>query len=317
MTQPDPQSTSHPARSHSAGSIAAIRTPDARFADLPDFPFVPHYRDDLPGYSGLRVHYLDEGPRSGPVFLCLHGQPSWSYLYRKMIPALTQAGGRVMAPDLLGFGRSDKPLDDATYSFDFHRNMLENFVEALDLRDITLVVQDWGGLLGLTLPVTNPQRYKRLIVMNTSIGTGQDPGPGFIAWRDYVRNNPDFSISALMKRSIPGLSEAEAMAYDAPFPDARYRAGARRFPELVMIRPDMEGVEISRQALHFWREQWTGQSFMAIGMQDPVLGAPAMRFLAKNIRNCPPPLELADAGHFVQEAGAIIVEQALESFGGV
>jgi haloalkane dehalogenase len=300
-----------------APAIESVRTPEERFAGLPGFPFAPHYLEDLPGYEGLRVHYLDERParESGRTVLCLHGQPTWCYLYRKMIPVFTAAGHRVVAPDLLGFGRSDKPVDDATYTFLFHRALLQRFIERLGLGRVTLVVQDWGGLLGLTLPMEYPDRIDRLIVMNTGLGVGRSPSPGFDAWKAFVAAKPDFSISGMMKRSVPGLSDGEAAAYDAPFPDARYRAGVRRFPALVPVAPDMEGVEVSMRAAEFFRERWQGPTFMAIGMQDPVLGPPVMHALAKAIRGCPPPLELAEAGHFVQEHGRVVAERALAAFG--
>ncbi len=232
-------------------TIEAVRTPDERFAALPGFPFAPHYLDELPGYPRLRVHYLDEPPAaaaSGRTVLCLHGQPTWSYLYRKMIPVFTAAGHRVVAPDFYGFGRSDKPVADDVYTFSFHRTMLVRFVEALDLERVTLVVQDWGGLLGLTLPMEFPQRIDRLIVMNTGLGVGRSPGPGFDAWKAFVASRPDFPIGVMMKRSVAGLSDAEAAAYDAPFPDATYRAGVRRFPALVPVSPEMDGVDVSRRA---------------------------------------------------------------------
>ena len=148
--------------------MEAKRTPDARFEDIPDWSFKPHYAEDLPGYEGLRMHYVDEGPRDATTFLCLHGQPSWSFLYRKMAPVFLDAGYRVVAPDLYGFGRSDKPVDDDVYTFNFHRGALLALVEALDLKDVCLVVQDWGGILGLTLPLEAPERYTRLIIMNTA-----------------------------------------------------------------------------------------------------------------------------------------------------
>jgi haloalkane dehalogenase len=293
----------------------ALRTPDDRFTGLPDFPFAPHYVQDLPGSGTLRMHYLDEGPRDGPVALCLHGQPTWSYLYRKMIPAFTAAGLRVLAPDLFGFGRSDKPVGEAAYSFDFHRTALLDFVRHHGLRDAMLVCQDWGGLLGLTLPMDLPGAFSRLIVMNTGLGTGDVKlGDGFLAWRAYNNSQPDMDIAGLMRRAVPGLSADEAAAYAAPFPDARYKAGVRRFPNLVPDSPDAGGADISRQAQAWWRTRWTGQSFMAIGMQDPVLGPPAMRRLRHDIPGCPEPLELAEAGHFVQEAGAVIVQAALRHF---
>jgi haloalkane dehalogenase/tRNA(adenine34) deaminase len=291
----------------------ALRTPDDRFANLPGYAFAAHYRQSA---GGLRMHYLDEGSREAPVALCLHGQPTWCYLYRKMIPAFVGAGMRVVAPDFFGFGRSDKPEEEAVYTFDFHRASIIELIEAFDLNRITLVCQDWGGLIGLTIPMEMRARFQRLIVMNTALATGESLGEGFLAWRAFANSKPDMDIAALLKRAEPSLSDAEAAAYAAPFPDLRYKAGVRRFPNLVPDRPDAEGAALSRRARDFWSREWRGKSFMAIGMKDPVLGPPAMRALHKIIRNCPPPLELAEAGHFTQEAGAVIVEKALASFSG-
>lgn len=290
-----------------------LRTPDSCFADLPGFAFEPHYIDDLPGLDGCRIHYLDEGPADAEVtWLCLHGQPTWCYLYRKMIPVFVAAGHRVVAPDLAGFGRSDKPVEVATYTFDFHRDTLQEFVKRLNLENIHLVCQDWGGLLGLTLPMEAPDRFPAALIMNTGLGTGDVPlGEGFIAWREFSARHPDLDIAKLMQRSTPILSQAEALAYAAPFPDATYKAGVRQFPQLVPDRPDAPGAKLSRAARNWWQNEWQGKSLMAIGMQDPVLGPPAMRYLHGIIRNCPPPIELPDAGHFVQEWGADLAGQAV------
>jgi haloalkane dehalogenase len=291
-------------------TIEALRTPDDRFENLPGYDFAPHYVDHA---NGLRMHYLDEGA-GDPVFLCLHGQPSWCYLYRKMIPFLSPHG-RVIAPDLFGFGRSDKPVEDAVYTFDFHRQSLVDFIEALDLTNITLVCQDWGGLLGLTIPHTMPERFKRLIVMNTALATGEVPlGPGFEMWKAFNRSQPDMDVAALFQRGTSILSDAEAAAYGAPFPDIRYKAGVRQFPELVPPTPDAPGTTISRAARDWWRDEWAGQSFMAIGGADPVITPDAMHSLRKVIRNCPEPLVIAEAGHFVQEWGDQVVPAALASF---
>jgi haloalkane dehalogenase len=302
--------------SFAATQIEALRTPEARFASLDGWDYTPHYIDDLPGYEGLRLHYVDEGSKQdGPVFLCLHGEPSWAYLYRKMIPVLLRSGGRVIAPDFFGFGRSDKPVRDEDYTFEFHRNALKAFFERMELKDVCLVCQDWGGLLGLTLPMDYADRFSRLLVMNTGIGVGRPAGDGFNAWRDYVANTPNFPVGDLMQRATSILTETEKAAYDAPFPDDRYKAGVRRFPALVPTDPDMDGVEIGLKAAKFWSREWTGESFMAIGMQDPVLGPIAMYQLRKLIRNCPEPLEIAEGGHFVQEWGEEIAEAALTRFG--
>jgi pimeloyl-ACP methyl ester carboxylesterase len=290
----------------------ALRTPDARFTNLPGYPFAPHYLE----VDGLRLHYLDEGPRDAAcTFLCLHGQPSWSYLYRRMIPVFTAAGCRVVAPDLFGFGRSDKPVDEATYSFSFHRASLVAFIEQLDLTNLVLVCQDWGGLLGLTLPPDMPARFSRLLVMNTMLATSDEPLPqGFLDWRAFSNSKPDMAIGGLFKRSCPHLTDTEAAAYDAPFPDATYKAGVRRFPNLVCDHPDADGAALSRRARQWWSNDWGGESFMAVGMKDPVLGPPVMARLRQSIRNCPPPLEVAEAGHFVQEWGESIAAAALKAF---
>lgn len=296
--------------------IEALRTPEERFEGLPGWDYPPSYVEDLPGYEGLRVHVLDVGPHAAEhTYLLLHGEPTWAYLYRKMIPIFVAAGGRVVAPDFLGFGRSDKPVEQSAYDFDFHRSFLLRLVDRLDLARITLVVQDWGGLLGLTLPVDTAflPRLARLVAMNTGLALGVSPGGGFEEWRDYVATHPDLAVGALLKRSVPGLSDAEAAAYDAPFPDATYKAGVRAFPQLVMTEPDMPGVATSQAAERFW-SQWDGPSFLAVGAQDPVLGLPAMQRLARTIRGCPAPLVLPNAGHFVQEHGDVVARAALDHF---
>jgi haloalkane dehalogenase len=294
-----------------------LRTPEDCFLNLPGFSSPPKYLEDLPGFSGVRVHYIDTGPvNADKIWLCLHGQPTWSYLYRKMIPVFVEAGHRVIAPDLIGFGRSDKPTEESVYTFQFHREMLLSLIDRLDLQKIVLVCQDWGGLLGLTLPMSRPDRFSALLVMNTMLGTGDVPlSEGFLAWRAFVRDRPEFDIAALMQRSCPGLSAGEAAAYSAPFPEDSYRAGVRRFPELVPDRPDAPGAALSRKARAWWQNEWQKKSLMVIGMKDPVLGPSVMRHLHAIIRNCPPPIELPDAGHFVQEWGQAIAERAVFELG--
>jgi haloalkane dehalogenase len=290
--------------------VKHLRTPGERFAALPGFATTPRWLE----HAGLRVACVDEGPRDAAVTaLCLHGNPSWSFLYRHMIPVFTAAGLRVVAPDLIGFGRSDKPAEEAAHTFDLHRGMLLALVEELDLRNVMLVCQDWGGLFGLTLPMAAPERYTRLLVMNTGLGTGQIT-EGFRQWRAYSNSQPDLAVGKLFKRGKPDMSDAEVAAYDAPFPDASYKAALRAFPNLVPDGADAPGAAISREAAAFWSQRWQGDSFMAIGMQDPVLGPPAMHSLHKLIRNCPPPLEVPEAGHFVQEWGAPIARAALAHF---
>lgn len=294
--------------------MEVLRTPDERFRDLPGFPWSPHDVAILEGFEGLRVHYLDEGPRDAAVTaLCLHGNPSWAYLYRHMIPVFLDAGVRVVAPDLIGFGRSDKPADAAWHTFDRHRAMLLRFVEWFDLKNIMLVCQDWGGLLGLTLPHELPERFTRLLVMNTGLGTGQVT-EGFRQWRAYSNSQADLPVGKLLARGKPDMTTAEIAAYDAPFPDARYKAALKAFPNLVPDGDDAPGAAISRRAREFWRNDWSGEAFMAIGMKDPVLGEVPMRALQHNIRGCPAPMEVAEGGHFVQEWGAPIARAALRHF---
>jgi pimeloyl-ACP methyl ester carboxylesterase len=300
--------------------MKALRTPDEAFAAVPDFDFPVAYIDDLPGYDGLRMARIDAGPVDADrTFLCLHGEPSWSFLYRRMIPHFLGTGARVVAPDLFGFGRSDKPVNQSDYSFTFHRNALLALVERLDLSNITLVVQDWGGLLGLTLPVdqTFRARLDRLIVMNTAIAVGTTPGAGFDAWKNYALSTRDLPIGAIIARGTPHLTPAEIAAYDAPFPTSEHKAGAQIFPALVPVTPDMEGASLGREAAAFWSSQWDGPSFMAIGMQDPVLGPPSMMALNRLIKGCPPPLEIPEGGHFVQEWGDVIAPAALRHFGDI
>ncbi|MDB5859715.1 MAG: putative bifunctional protein : haloalkane dehalogenase [Ramlibacter sp.] len=294
----------------------ALRTTQECFAGLPGYPWAPNYLNDLPSLAGLRLHYLDEGPPDAPLtWLCLHGNPAWSYLYRKMIPVFLAAGGRVVAPDLVGFGKSDKPKREAQHTFGWHRQVLLEFVERLDLRKVVLVVQDWGGLLGLTLPMAAPARYRGLLVMNTTLGTGDAPlSPGFLAWREMCAKNPNFDVARLFARGNPHMTAAECAAYNAPFPDAGHRAALRAFPPMVPGEPGADGAEVSRAARDFLARQWQGQSMMAVGAQDPVLGVPVMEALRAQIRNCPPPLVLPQAGHFVQEHGEAIAREAVGYF---
>lgn len=295
----------------------ALRTPDDRFLNLPGYPWQPHYLSDLPSLEGLRLHYLDEGPRDAPMtWLCLHGNPAWSYLYRKMIPVWLNAGHRVVAPDLIGFGKSDKPKRAEFHNFNWHRQVLVEFVERLDLHRVALVLQDWGGILGLTVPMASPARYEHLLVMNTYLATAEAPlSDGFLAWREMCEKKPNFEVSRLFARGNPQMSSDECWAYDAPFPDIGHRAALRAFPPMVPEHPDDEGVSWSREAKAFWSTVWAGQSLMAIGPQDPVLGEPVMRELARHIRGMPEPLLLPQAGHFVQEHGEEIARWALSQWG--
>ena len=274
-------------------------------------------------YIDERTGLLGSAPE---VFLCLHGQPTWSYLYRHMIPTLlshttnpsSTPSRRIICPDLIGFGRSDKPTSESWYTFTNHRLSLLHLITTLNLSNITLVVQDWGGLLGLTLPPEKPWRFKRLIVMNTTLGTAiTPPTKGFLDWRDYSNRTPDMNIGQLMKRSCKHLTDAEAAAYDAPFPDASYKAGVRRFPNLVPVSKEMDGVGVSNEAAEFYRSSPRFKAediFMAVGMKDPVLGPEVMEKLARMWRDGCYYHEVAEGGHFTQEWGEGIARLAIEVF---
>ena len=294
----------------------ALRTPDTRFLDLPDYPWQPNYFSDLPTLSGLRMHYLAEGPTNAKLtYLCLHGNPAWSYLYRKMIPVFLEAGHRVVAPDLIGFGRSDKPKKESAHTFSFHRQTLLELIERLDLRRVVLVVHDWGGLLGLTLPMEMPGRFHGLLVMNTLLATGDSPlSPGILAWRDMCARNRKFDIARLFARGNPHLSAAQCAAYAAPFPGSGHRAATRAFAAMVPEHPDADGAAISRQARNFWQTRWNGKTLMAVGLQDPLMGAQQMGHLERIIRGCAPPALLHESGHFVPEWGEPVARAASRFF---
>jgi len=305
--------------------IEALRTPEECFKALPNFPYQPKYVK----YGNLQMAYIDEDNQAAQsneaeVFLCIHGQPTWSFLYRRMIPLLLHhttrsqpPARRVIAPDLIGFGRSDKPVKDEVYTYNFHRDALVNLIQVLDLRNITLVVQDWGGILGLTLPVIDQSRFKRLIIMNTSLPTGEAAGKGFNDWRGFSNRSPDMKIGQLIGRGAQHLTQAELQAYDAPFPNKQYKAGVRRFPNLVMTEPNMEGIDVVKKAKKMYKDSDALRAedvFIAVGMKDPVLGPPVMRDLAKVFKNGCFWMEVAEGGHFVQEWGEEIAKKAIEAF---
>lgn len=299
--------------------MAVLRTPESRFANLPDYPFAPHYLDlaNAIGRSGeARMHWVEQG-RGDPI-LCLHGEPSWSFLYRRMIPLLAQRG-RVLAPDLFGFGKSDKFTERSDYSYKMHRDAVAGFIEALDLRSITLVCQDWGGLLGLQIAGQLPDRFARLVIMNTALPTGEEEvGPGFLAWRDYVANTPDLPIGALFGRAIfpEDRRTPEILAgYDAPYPDRSYKEGAQAFPSLVPISPDMPGAAENREA---WKtlERWSKPCLVMAGDKDPVLGIPAGKIFERRIPTAGTLVVVENAGHFLQEdKGEEVAERIVKWLG--
>ncbi|MBL0217949.1 MAG: haloalkane dehalogenase [Myxococcales bacterium] len=276
-----------------------LRTPDERFANLPGYAFSPNYLD----LGELRIHYVDEGPRDGAIVLCLHGEPSWSYLYRTMIPGLTAAGLRVIAPDLVGFGRSDKPVDRAVYTYQRHVDWMAAFVDRLDLQAITLFCQDWGGLIGLRLVADAPDRFARVVASNTFLPTGDQPAPpAFAAWQAFSQTVPEFPVGNIVSRACARPVDAGVIAaYDAPFPDERYKAGARQFPLLVPTRPDDPASAANRAAWERLRT-FTRPFLTAFGDADPITRG-ADRLLQAMIPGASgqPHTTIAKGGHFIQE----------------
>ena len=279
--------------------MRSLRTPDERFANLSGYPFEPNY---IEIGDGLRMHYVDEGPLGGDPVLLLHGEPSWSYLYRKMIPVVAGAGFRAIAPDLIGFGRSDKPVERSEYTYQSHMDWLHAFVEGLDLRRATLFGQDWGGLLGLRLVAEAPDRFDRVVASNTLLPTGdRDLGEAFHAWRKFSQEAPKFPIGSIVKGGCASAPQEIVDAYNAPFPDDSYKAGARHFPMLVPSSPDDPAVPANRKA---WEvlQSWDKPFLTAFGDSDPITRG-ADRVLQKLIPGAKgqPHTTMANAGHFLQE----------------
>ena len=325
--------------------METIRTPDERFENLPGYSFAPHY-SEVPDTEGgtLRIHHLDEGPADGEIILCLHGQPSWSYLYRKMIPVFVEAGFRVIAPDFVGFGKSDKPTEIDDYTYARHVQWMSAWLEGLDLRGVNLFCQDWGGLIGLRLVAAYPERFARVVAANTGLpdGGGLPPEaakpmrelyaslpvvkaselferfadksgpPGFMYWRKYCAESPDFSVGDVMGGG--GLSGDIRAAYEAPFPDDRYVAGARKFPSLVPIFPDDPEIAANKAA---WEvlSKFDRPVLTAFSDGDPVTAGgykPIQERIAgaKGVDH----VTIEGAGHFLQEQKGEVVAQAMIDF---
>ena len=291
--------------------MSVFRTPDERFAGLPGFPWEPRYLDQ----DGLRMAYLDEG--AGDPVLCLHGEPTWSFLYRKMLPVLVGAGARVVAPDYLGFGRSDKPTDVGWYTFDRHCDSISRLVEDLDLRRLTVVVQDWGGPIGLRLAVEQPSRMGRLVLMNTGVGGGRPPSDTWLRFREVVRTaGGDFSPGRLIRTAaVRGLADDVVAAYDAPFPTPESKAGVLAFPELVPTEPEHPNTApllAIRDALRSWEKP----ALVLFGDSDPIFRPEVAEAIARLIPGALPAETVADAGHFVQEdAGEEVAARIVEFLG--
>ena len=281
-----------------------LRTPDERFAALPAFGFAPHYVGVPDGDGGtLRVHYLDEGPSGATPVVLLHGEPSWSFLYRTMIPVLVTAGLRVVAPDLVGCGRSDKPAAREDYTYQRHVDWMTAVLGALDLADATLVGQDWGGLIGLRLVAEQPERFARVVAANTFLPTGdRDPGDAFRAWQRFSQETPRFDVGRIVSTGCTTeLAPEVVAAYDAPFPDETYKAGVRQFPLLVPSTPDDPASAANRAAWDRLRS-WTKPFLTAFSDRDPIT-AGADRVLQADIPGCrdQPHTTIEGAGHFLQE----------------
>lgn len=298
-----------------------IETPEGRFVDLKDYPFAPRFLPVDP--AGLRMHYVDEGPAGAAPVLMLHGEPSWSYLYRSMIPPCVAAGHRVVAPDLIGFGRSSKPTRIADYSYQRHCDWLRAFLEALDLRSITLFCQDWGSLLGLRLAAELEPRFARIVVGNGFLPAGRPPGgsplrglgnaAAFLAWRGYARWSPRFPISSVLQLATARRLDAEELrAYDAPFPDERSKAGARAFPRLVPLSPRDPAVPANQRA---WRvlERWEKPFLTVFSDGDPITRG-LDRVLQQRIPGARGlPHRTVRGGHFLQEdAGPELADAIVE-----
>lgn len=287
--------------------MKALRTPDARFENLPDFDFEPHYVD----VDELRMHYVDEGPRNGNVVLLLHGEPSWSYLYRHMIPPLRDAGFRVIAPDLIGFGKSDKPALKTDYSYARHVAWMKAFIEMLDLQDITLFCQDWGSLIGLRVAAENEQRFARIALGNGGMPTGDQEMPkAFLTWQKFARFSPWFPIGKLIqKATVTELSDAVVAAYDAPFPSAKFKAGARVFPQLVPTTPNDPASDANRAAWSVFRK-WQKPFLTTFSNRDPITrgGEKVWQESVPGAR-AQDHVRILNGGHFLQEdKGAELAE---------
>lgn len=299
-----------------------LRTPDARFENLPDYPFAPNYTTvpcgepcgDPRGDGGeLRIHYVDEGT-SDDVVLCMHGEPSWSYLYRHMIPKFVAAGLRAVAPDLVGFGRSDKPGARTDYTYQSHVDWMTAWLEANDLTHVTLIGQDWGGLIGLRLAAENPDRFDRIVVANTGMPTGEGtPSEAFMAWRKFSQDMPEMLIGELLKQACGGLPDEVVAAYDAPYPDESYKEGARQFPLLVPISEDDPAAAANRRA---WTvlESWQKPLLTAFSDGDAVTAGGEAVFQARVPgAKGQPHTTIKGGGHFLQEThGAELADVVID-----
>ena len=288
-----------------------FRTPDERFEGLPGYDFAPHYAE----IDGLRLHYVDEGPREGTPIVCFHGEPTWAYLYRKMLPPLVAAGHRVICPDYAGFGRSDKPTDRRWYSYDGHVELMTALLDRLELRGATVVVQDWGGPIGLRWAVEQEERVERLVVLNTGIFTGR-VSKGFLAWRDFAQKNPDLPVGFVLQGATKSeLAPEVVAAYEAPFPSPESKAGAAQFPLLVPTEEDGPGASQMRDVADAL-SRWQKPALVAFSDSDPVFPHPKSgQVFCDRIPGARPQVTIAGAAHFLQEdEGEQITDEMLAFF---
>lgn len=290
--------------------MQVLRTPDARFEGLADWPYAPRYLNvtDADG-AAMRLHYVDEGPRDGAVVLLMHGEPSWAYLYRHIIAGLVARGHRVIAPDLIGFGRSDKPAAQADYTYERHVAWMSQWLTALDLTEVRLFCQDWGGLIGLRLVAAHPERFAGVVVANTGLPAGSGLSEGFEAWRSFSQRVPELPVGSIVNGgSLRNLSDAEVAAYDAPFPDESYKSGARIFPTLVPITAEHASVAENHAA---WAvlERFDRPVVTAFSDGDAVTRGGEAAFQARVPGTKGQPHVTLSGGHFLQEdSPAEIVE---------
>jgi haloalkane dehalogenase len=288
-----------------------LRTPDERFEGLPDYDFEPHYCD----VRGLRVHYLDEGPSDADPILLMHGEPSWCFLYRKMIPGLVAAGHRIIAPDLVGFGRSDKLVDKDAYSYQFHVDIINELIRGIDLKKLTLFCQDWGGLIGIRCLIDNPDRFVRLIPANTTLPTGERAvSEAFLQWLEYSQNVENFHVGGIIKGGCAGdLSDEVIAAYNAPFPSDEYKACARIFPTFVPITPEHPGAAENKAGWGVLKN-WPGKVLTLFSDQDAIM-AGAFKPFQKLMPGAKgqPHSTIEGGGHFLQEdQGEVIAERIVD-----
>ncbi len=293
--------------------MKVLRTPADRFSGLPDWPFSPEFTEVKDGSGGaLRLAYYDEGPRSGRTVLLMHGEPTWSYLYRKVIGPLSANGRRVVAPDLIGFGQSDKPSERGDYTYERHVAWMSQWLVALDLKDITLFCQDWGGLIGLRLVAAFPERFAGVVISNTGLPVGEQMSEGFANWLNFSQSIPEFPTGRIVSAGTSrGLSEAEVAAYDAPFPDESFKAGARQFPTLVPITQQHASVAENIAA---WAvlETFKKPVVLAFSDGDPVTGGGDAEFIARVPGATGQPHQTLKGGHFVQEDSPEDVVRVIE-----